>query len=109
MNRVANNEHRAPAVSCASCRWLSAGQLVVFGARESEERVICLKGRWKSGSVQSWSLEHHVGRYQGIAQACTEYKGVTPQRGAMTDKNVCPTEKQKLPVVGQEGGGGRRV
>lgn len=59
--------------SCENCRWLSPAVSIEFKNGVAEERVVCMKGLWRQGSVTSISLYHNSDRYKEKAKRCVDF------------------------------------
>jgi len=58
--------------SCANCKHLSGAVVADFGERR-EERVLCMKGEWKRGSVIFETIRSHPGTFRARAERCAKY------------------------------------
>jgi len=60
--------------SCANCRHLSRSEGIIFSGKITEERVICLKAKWKRGSVLVRTIFHDPMQFRERANNCAEYQ-----------------------------------
>jgi hypothetical protein len=59
--------------SCANCKHLSPPASVRFANGKTEERMVCMRGHWKSSSLV-FTIHNCAGNYRRKAEKCKEWQ-----------------------------------